>query len=365
METRNWQRIAPIKSEAVRPLFAELTRMHLNVAAVLENTCPGEIWADTDTPPRTACITSGILIYLAGDPENEVFNQAIHRRLPRDRIFVLICDPEAWSGALDRILDGTYAVRATSRYLELQESLVPDWQAHIPDGYTLRYVDAALLSGGLENHEALREWITDEWNSIEDFLERGAGTCLISEETIASWSLMDYASGTRCEIGIETDHRHRRCGLGTLAAAATTAGALDRGYSRVGWHCWANNLGSQGVARNVGFELAAEYDVFINHWAAQNVTDMTQEEFRAFAQAYERAFEAQPPTSGFPHIVCAKAWALSHDRSGSFRHLNKAIDLGWLKGKEHLREIWPEFFWNPNLEEIPEWQAMLDRFASA
>jgi hypothetical protein len=150
-------------------------------------------------------------------------------------------------------------------------------------------------------------------------------------------------------------------GVGTLTTAATSVQALARGFSQVGWHCWDNNVGSIGVAEKVGFKRATDYDVFINHWAAENVTDMTQEEFRAFARYYEREFQTQPPISGFPHIVAAKAWALSGDRSGCFRHLNKAIDICWLSSVEQLREIWPEFFLSPDLDEMQEWQDLVKR----
>jgi hypothetical protein len=89
---------------------------------------------------------------------------------------------------------------------------------------------------------------------------------------------------------------------------------------------------------------------------------MSQDEFRAFAKLYEGWFEDQAPVSGYPHIVAAKAWALGRDRPGCFRHLNKAVDLGWLRGVDHLREIWPELFWNAELEQMPEFQALARRF---
>ena len=63
--------------------------------------------------------------------------------------------------------------------------------------------------------------------------------------------------------------------------------------------------------------------------------------------------------------VTAKAWALGGDRQGCYRHLSKAVDLGWLRDADHLREIWPEFFWNPNLEEVPEWQILAQRLGAA
>ena len=52
-------------------------------------------------------------------------------------------------------------------------------------------------------------------------------------------------------------------------------------------------------------------------------------------------------------------------RQGCFRHLHRAVDLGWLRGVEHLRAVWPEFFWNPHLDEMEEWQALLKRFEAS
>jgi hypothetical protein len=123
-------------------------------------------------------------------------------------------------------------------------------------------------------------------------------------------------------------------------------------------------VGSIGVAENVGFQKAIDYDVLINHWVAENITDMTGDEFRAFAEFYEHEFQSRAPANGFPYIVAAKARALSGDRQGCFRHLNKAVDLGWLSDADHLREIWPEFFWNPKLDQMEEWSDLLTRFES-
>jgi GNAT superfamily N-acetyltransferase len=275
---------------------------------------------------------------------------------------VLFCEPDLWGGTLDGILKDTYAIRAHRCYHTLGQLKIPDWQARIPQGFSMERVDANLLDRGLANWTDVMDGILDEWISIDLFLKRGFGFCLVHDAVIVSWSLADYVGGDRCEIGINTDWHHRRRGLGTLTAAATAAHAMAQGYATIGWHCWTNNRGSIAVAENVGFERVADYDVFINHWAAENITDLTQEEYRAFAEFYEREFEAQPPSGGFPHIVAAKACALSGEGEGCFRHLHKAVDLGWLRSIDHLRQIWPEFFWNPNLDQMEEWQALVERF---
>jgi hypothetical protein len=348
--------------ERLRPIFAGLAETHLNVVAVLDGNCPGEIYVDDLRRPQSALLVSGDGYYLAGQADNLALNRALNEVLPRDHYFVLFCSPEQWATALDVILEDTYAIRAPRRYYTLGQPRIRDWQNRIPDGYEMRRIDAQLLDTDRENREGVVGGILDGWLSIDAFLEGGFGFSLVQGDEIVSWSLSDYVKGDRCEIGINTAWHHRRQGLGTLTAAATAAHAAAQGFVTVGWHCWDNNVGSIGVAGNVGFQISEEYDVYINHWVAENISDMSQHQFQSFARFYEREFNARPPATGFPYVVAAKAWALSGDRAGCFRHLHKAIDVGWLRGVEHLRQIWPELWFNPHLEEMEEWQALIVRF---
>lgn len=366
MSRRPIQEIESKDYERLRPIFADLAEIHLNVVTILDGTCPGQVYVDDVAHPRTAYMISGDAHYLAGAVDNRVFNAALNAALPRDHCFVLFCDPELWAGALDVVLRDTYAIRSTRHYYTLAQHRIPDWQDRIPEGFSVKRVDADLLAAERKNRDGVVEWIFEEWKSVDDFMERGFGFCLVhdDQDVVVSWSLSDYVSGDRCEMGIVTDWDYRRQGLGTLTAAATAAYALAQGFTTTGWHCWHNNVGSIGVAGKVGFEKAADYDIYINHWVAENITDMSPEQFRAFAEFYEQEFQARPPESGFPYIVAATAWALGGDRAGCFRHLHRAVDAGWLRGTEHLREIWPEFFWNPNLDGMEEWQALVKRFGT-
>jgi hypothetical protein len=38
-----------------------------------------------------------------------------------------------------------------------------------------------------------------------------------------------------------------------------------------------------------------------------------------------------------------------------------AVDLGWLCSVEQLRNIWPELWFDPNLEQMQEWQDLARR----
>jgi len=124
----------------------------------------------------------------------------------------------------------------------------------------------------------------------------------------------------------------------------------------VGWMSWACNHGSVAVSLNAGFSDVCEYDVHINHWPAENPSDLTQDEFRAFAEEYERRFEARPPTSsGYPHIVAATAWALAGNGEKCREQLRCAIEMGWLRSLNQLRNLWPELFSVPGLRDRKPW----------
>ena len=354
--------LRPEEFERARPVFAQMGDMHLHVVAILDGTSPGEVFVDDVASPKTAYMIAGNGYYLAGDSHNHDFNQALNTALPRDHYFVLFCERNWGTSALDTILEDTYSVRATRRYYTCERNNVVDWQERIPENHSMVPVDAELLATDLDNRDSVIGWIENDWNSIDQFLEQGFGFCLVHGDSIVSWSLADYVSGDRCEIGITTAWLCRNRGFGTLAAATTAAHASSLGFSTIGWHCWDNNVGSIGVAENVGLTKAAEYVIYINHWVAENITDITPAEFRAFAEHYEAEFDIRPPASGYPHIATAKAWQLSGNRERCSVHLNKAVDLGWLRSVDHLRRIWPEFFWNPDLEQKKEWRDLTARF---
>ena len=353
--------LAPEQYDRVQPIFASMAEVHLNTAAVLSGDCPGQAYADNPDAPRTALIVADDCYYLAGDTHNQACNAALNAFLPGETYFILFCDTELWRPALDGLLQHKYAVPGTRRYYVFEQPLLPDWPARVPEGFSVEKVDAALLARGLQHTDGLLEGITCTWRTLDLFYQKGFGSCLVHGDEVAAWSLCDFVSGSRCEIGVNTRREYRRLGLGTLAAAATASYAAARGLTAIGWHCWANNAGSVGIAEKVGFALANHYDVYTNHWPAENATDMTTDQFRAFAEMYERWFEADPPSSGLAHWVAATAWALAGERGRCFRQLHRAVDTGWLRSVAQLRERWPQFLMDCQREQPEEWKTLRAR----
>ena len=78
MSTRPIQEIEPKDYERLRPIVADLSAIQLNVAAILDGTSPGRVYADDVAHPRTAYLISGDGHYLAGATDNQAFNEALN-----------------------------------------------------------------------------------------------------------------------------------------------------------------------------------------------------------------------------------------------------------------------------------------------
>ncbi len=256
----------------IRPLFRPLDH-HLAVTAILEGTVPARVLVDHPTHPQAALTWTKRRYYLSGSPDNDAFNAALSRFLseridsqqPRSGsvLFVLYYAPDAWELQVDEILSPGFPIRAERQYFEFQ-ALRSDWPALLPEGFTLQFVDRALLERGhLANLEELKQEMSSERQSTEDFLTKSFGVCIVHGDEIVGWCLSEYNSAGRCEVGIEVLKPYRRRGLATVMVSALVEHAFSEGISRIGWHCYASNLASGATARRVGFEKMQGYAVYL------------------------------------------------------------------------------------------------------
>jgi GNAT superfamily N-acetyltransferase len=333
----------------------------LEIEAALCRQTPCRFYVDHWPHPQAAALQVGVCWHLAGEP-NPPFLRDVYRLLPRDAYCVLIPpqkEAPKWIAPDD---DDLYFVRARSRYASRRTSV--EVAASPPDGYSIAPIDQALLTSDLDGASDLVEGILETWTSVEAFCRRGFGFVGSCGGTIVSHSLTDYVCAERCEIGVETQPAHRLKGLGSYVAAHTADEAFRRGLGSVGWMCWANNAGSIAVSQRAGFVEEAEYDVYINHWPAENPENMTAQEYRDFALDYEERLAATPPkVTGYPYLVAATARALAGDSEACRRNLSRAIDLGWLQSLEQLRELWPELLESGRVFTQEPWRDLFKRLA--
>lgn len=363
------ERNAPVEiavgsGSSLSHLFSGIVPAQLHVHAVLQGDAAGCLYVDSRTRSRVGCLLAGEACYVGGSSGDEWFHDAVNEFLPRDRYTAIFAGADVAAGDLVRLTRGLYAMPARRRAATLRRP--PTEAFPLPPGVALHPIDRTLLAGDIPGSEDVREAVLEEWQTLNRFLERGFGTAAESAGRWIAHSISDYVVGRRCEIGIHVASEYRRRGIGTAVAAATAREAFGRGMEAVTWHSWANNAGSIGVSRRLGFCDEAFYTVLFNHWAAENIADMSQEEFRGFGEACERMFAERPPAeSGYPYVVAATAFACGRDRESCLRNLHRAIDMGWLRSRDQLRELWPELFGDPTLpERVPEWKALFGRLGA-
>lgn len=261
----------PLEYDRVRPLFQAMD-FHLAVNGILEGTTPGRICVDHASQPQAALAWTGHRFYLAGSGRNSGTGDGLRRFFAETVVphalqaggatFMLYYTPDHWKAKIDGILRDNFSIWGLREFYALKE-LKHNWRSLLPEGYLLRSVDKSLLAEGhLTNLELLTEEMCSERASVEDFLEKSFGVCLLHGDEIVGWCLSEYNSPGRCEVGIATLEPYRCRGLATLTAAALVEQALSRGISQVGWHCWANNVPSVATALKVGFAKVREYPVF-------------------------------------------------------------------------------------------------------
>ncbi len=340
-------------------IFRALTPRLLQVEAALSGATPCTVYVDQEEAPRAVALQIGVCWYIAGDPATSFLN-GINALLPRDTYSVIILDPSITASQRALLFDDLYFVRATSRYAqrETADPIIPT----LHPNYDCVPIDRDFLESNVQGAEDLRANILHFWMDLEAFEQSGFGFAVIREAEVVSHSLTDHVVGDRCEIGVSTDPDHRLKGLAAYVSTRTANEAFTRGLKHVGWMSWANNAGSIAVSLKAGFIEMCQYDVYINHWPAENPEDMSADEFRTFAQEYERQFVERPPSdSGYPHVVAATAWALAGDGEACRKQLHDAIAMGWLTSQQQLRKLWPELFGNPRVLEDDAWLAVLNR----
>jgi hypothetical protein len=262
--------LLPGEAPRAEVLFEKMLH-NLAVASILSGGTASTVMVDDVDRPRAAVTWSGSRIYVAIDTGCDVFSSlaetiAWRVKAKGSDIYIIYLAPKANS---DRFMEpeGFQAVHRTRNYYEV-DAAKRDWVAEPLQGYTLHNLDMGLLSMGLRNTDRMIDEMRSERPTVEEFMEKSFGFSAVSDREIACWCMSEYNTGARFEIGIETVEEHRRKGLATQTAKATIGYGVTRGYRIVGWHCWTDNVGSNELARALGFSHVCEYPTIVLRRAA-------------------------------------------------------------------------------------------------
>lgn len=254
--------------EKARPLFRAL-EFHLTSAAVLDGNNPGLVMVDDPINPQSAFMLSPEGCYLAGRSDNDTFNRALGQAIREKQILDVqvealwvICATLSWEEQLAALVAPLQPAKIARRHYVCR-TLRHDWGAHLPNGFEVYRLDEVFLNrSGVTIPDHIKGWMEGNWGSTADFLQKGFGFVTLCATECVAWSVADCRSGDACEIGIRTVEQYRRRGLAAITAAATVEHALSHGFSKVGWQCSEDNLGSIGTAEKVGFERERDYNLY-------------------------------------------------------------------------------------------------------
>lgn len=261
----------PNSYELVRPLFLGMD-IHLVGRSILAKKTPAQIFVDNNEAPKALFAQAGHRYILAGNAEIDSFNRGIQKQfneviLPHAQEigldgFAIYYDSPAWEGKMSALIQGKEIIHADREYFACKGT-DKNWRDLLPEGFQLKMVDADLLSTNLKHLDTLKEEMTSERPSVEDFLAMSFGVCAVHENELAGWCLSEYNADGRCEIGIETTSDFRQRGIGTALTIAFLEHAFSHGINEVGWHCFKRNVPSAQTALKAGFDKVCDYKSFI------------------------------------------------------------------------------------------------------
>jgi RimJ/RimL family protein N-acetyltransferase len=276
----------------------------------------------------------------------------------------LAVHPQAWEAMLPELIP-THEVEKIKRYHYLCSALRFDWRDNLPEAYTVRRIDRALLDDdALDFPPAIREFtdIEEMWWTEDNFLSKGIGFVVLNDHQIVASCTADCLAGDRVDVGVITHPAHRRRGLAAIAVAAIVEHCLEQGFSAVGWHCNADNIGSWKTAEKVGFERNREYAYHyyiydpIDHLAELGWYHYRRGEYSKTVDYYDQVFALRIENPDYYYHLAASAWALLKNGEKALRYLWAAADHGWADAK-----------WTKEQEEFSilhgtaEWETVLAR----
>ncbi len=337
--------------------------------AIVEGNNPGQIFVDDVVHPRIGLAVTAEASILAGDPsdlagremlrdflQQVVFTGQLHHM---DTAMTLAVSPPNWAEHLPMLIP-THELEPLSHDYYRCHTLTFDWRAHVPPGYDVRRIDHAVLNDAtLELDDSLSWWplLETNWHSTKDFVEHGAGFCVLHGSKVIARCLADCWAGDQIDIGIATHPAYRRRGFASLAAAATVEYSLQHGFNTVGWHCLTENTGSQKTALKVGFKWVERSTWYyymldpVDHLAELGWYYYKQGAVEKTVHYYEQVFARRAHNPDYYHHLAAVAWAQLGNAEQALQHLDRAVDLGWSDAAStlqvaafaslHNRSEWP------------------------
>jgi len=244
----------------------------LAVESIITGLTKARIFVDDAASPKSAFTWFKGRAWVAGEANNAQFNRALRVLLAKTyyrelatreaQVFILHYTTN-WEPQTKAILGSHPRTRSLRHYYHL-DATRQTRDVIVPDDFELHLINTSLLAeAGLENLSEVVDEMQPERLSIEDFLQKSFGYCVVHGKEIVGWCTSEYNTAQRCEPGIATVERYRKMGIATLTATVVIKHVQAHGITDIGWHCWADNKPSIATAQKLGFTKKCEYPVYM------------------------------------------------------------------------------------------------------
>jgi RimJ/RimL family protein N-acetyltransferase len=222
----------------------------------------GTAWVDDLKNPTAARITVGIFVFFAGNPNTKEAEELLFNL---QDFTLAIVDSDEWKKRVETVHNGVIEKFQRYRFKKNPEHLdrmhLENLMSSLPKGYELMRVDKNIVQSSSFNQ--LSEDFTSQFESIDDFMNRGLGYAVLHGGKVvsAATSFSIYDEGIEIEVASHPDYRRK--GLATIAASALIVDCLDRGK----YPSWDGaNSESVKLAEKLGYVFKESYDTyFINN----------------------------------------------------------------------------------------------------
>lgn len=218
----------------------------------------GTAWVDDLENPTVAQITVGIFVFYAGNSNIEEAEELLFN-VPD--FTLAIVDSDEWKKRIETVHSGAIEKFQRHRFKKNPEHLdrthIEDLMSSLPKGYAIMKVDKDIAQSSSFNE--LSEDFTSQFDSIEDFINRGMGHAILHEGKVvsAATSFSIYDEGIEIEVASHPDHRRK--GLATIVASALVLDCIDRGK----YPSWDGaNSESVELAKKLGYVFKESYDTY-------------------------------------------------------------------------------------------------------
>lgn len=251
--------VALEKRQALGGLFLDYPWNYLP-HAILEGS-HGDALVDDSANPKVAFLVLPKLqlMILGGDAEQPGMVRLL-KELPHPT--ALMFAAPGWQELVADTLEGSliHITRYAFTSEKLSRSHLQRLRAALPEGFRLAQMDLALAKQLKQEKSEFSEDHLVNFDSPEDFFQRGFGYCILQGEQIVCAATTFVVCRRGVEIQINTREPQRRKGLASAAAAALILHSLERGLDP-NWD--AASPISARLAEKLGYTPQGEYPLLL------------------------------------------------------------------------------------------------------